>query len=310
MNDHFESIKIDFALDADPRMPLGCIIIHQEYIVAGADHNSGLIFVWSFNSNMRFKQIKILQGHQSNIIALLDLISSFASCSKDGTLRIWKDFDCVVVIPKCHGIEKYPTSLACYYPPDQRLPYLFSGGTDGLIVSYDVKNGRASNVAGGHSGWILCLTCKNDGPFLFSGSTDCTVRLWDAVTLQFLYAFSGHSDSIHAISTFETYLVSGDRAGEIRVFDMFTSECLNIFNDHCLINSLQIYRRDRRIRVLSMGHGNYLCEWDTLSNGYNCVNKFHFGTIRSSIFFKNWIFTAARDGAVGVWSLKRGILKD
>jgi WD40 repeat protein len=303
-------IKLETALDADPRMPLGCIILHQKNIVAGSDHISGLIFVWSFDTSnkIKFKLIKTLQGHRSNVIALQDLSTCFASCSKDGTLRLWKDFECIYIIPKCHGLDKYPTSLACYHVPGQKTPNLYSGGTDGLIISYDITKGRASNVAAGHSGWILCLACKADTPFLFSGSSDFTVRLWDAVTLQFLYSFEGHSESVYSIGLFENYLVSGDRCGEIRLYDIFTSECLGIFRDYYMINSLQIYKRDGRMRLLSMGQGNFLCEWDTATQEYNCINKYHFGTIRSSMIYENWLFTAARDGAVGVWQLEKGIL--
>lgn len=299
---------LEAALDADPRIPLGSIIVHQQHIVAGADHSSGLLFVWSFDTIKCTKLIKTLKGHQAHIVALQDLNTCFASCSKDGNLRIWKDFECILIIQKCHGIDKYPTSLACYHPSGQNVPYLYSGGTDGLIISYDITMGRASNVVGGHSGWIMCLECKKDAPFLFSGSTDFTVRLWDAVNLQFLYSFEGHSESIYSIRIFENYLVSGDRAGEIRLYDIFTSECINVFRDYYMINSLQVFKRDGRIQLLSMGHSNYICEWDTFSQEYNCINKFHFGTIRSSMIYKNWIFTAARDGAIGIWRLEKGIL--
>ena len=56
-----------------------------------------------------------------------------------------------------------------------------------------------------------------------------------------------------------------------------------------------------------MGQGNFLNEWDICSLELNRVNKYHFGTIRSSLIFQGWLITAARDGAVGIWKLTKGI---
>jgi len=49
----------------------------------------------------------------------------------------------------------------------------------GMIRIYDAATGKPIRTIKGHAGQVLCLAYSPDGKTLASGSTDCTVLLWD-----------------------------------------------------------------------------------------------------------------------------------
>ena len=63
---------------------------------------------------------------------------------------------------------------------------MFTGCGDGVARAYDAKSATLKRVFQGHEGAINCLVCVDDK--LFSGSSDGTMRVWDAKDI---------SDDIH-----------------------------------------------------------------------------------------------------------------
>jgi len=53
----------------------------------------------------------------------------------------------------------------------------------------------------GHVGWILTLAYSPDGTFLATGSSDHTIRIWEAATgRQVRGALKGHTDIANSIT--------------------------------------------------------------------------------------------------------------
>lgn len=59
---------------------------------------------------------------------------------------------------------------------------VISGGTDGILTSYNPKTGKKIHDFTGHTGDVWAVAVSPDGRYLVSGSHDQTVRLWEVKT--------------------------------------------------------------------------------------------------------------------------------
>lgn len=51
----------------------------------------------------------------------------------------------------------------------------------------------------GHSKEILALAISDDGKFLASGGEDKSIKIWNPETLDFIYSFEGHRDTVSVV---------------------------------------------------------------------------------------------------------------
>ena len=55
---------------------------------------------------------------------------------------------------------------------------VFTGCGDGIVRAYEAKSAVLKRTYTGHEGAVNCLMIVRDK--IFSGSSDCTMRVWDA----------------------------------------------------------------------------------------------------------------------------------
>lgn len=119
-----------------------------------------------------------------------------ASCSADGTLRIWdaatgRHLD--TLVGHMAGVS------AVAWSPDSQT--LASGSDDKAIRLWDRVTGRPARVKPllGHHSYVYCLAFSPKGNILASGSYDEAVFLWDVRAGRQMRSLPAHSDPVSGI---------------------------------------------------------------------------------------------------------------
>ncbi|DBB02245.1 TPA: hypothetical protein ACH3X3_011267 [Trebouxia sp. C0006] len=97
-----------------------------------------------------------------------------------------------------------------------------SGGDEGGVG----KGVCEEHLLTGHMGAVVCLAMYEDR-LLFSGSTDCTIKVWDTAQCKCLHTLKGHQQPVQRIAICGSRMYS--TAGRnIRVWDVATFKCLQV----------------------------------------------------------------------------------
>uniref|UniRef100_A0AAU6MX40 Tumor necrosis factor receptor-related factor 7 n=1 Tax=Argopecten irradians TaxID=31199 RepID=A0AAU6MX40_ARGIR len=84
----------------------------------------------------------------------------------------------------------------------------------------------------GHQGPVWCLCVNND--FLFSGSSDKTIKVWDTGNnYKCLKTLEGHTGIVLAICTYGNKLYSGSQDSNIIVWNIDNFEQVTVIDAHC-----------------------------------------------------------------------------
>ncbi|KIZ07216.1 NB-ARC domain-containing protein [Monoraphidium neglectum] len=132
------------------------------------------------------------------------------------------------------------TSADCGMPVDTLLVeagFLFvavSQKHDSAIKVWNLGAGGAMHVLTGHTGQVLALAVSPQSGLLFSGGLDASIRVWELNAAS--GAFSqraaltadsggGHRAAVHALLVAGQFMFSGDRAGEVKVWNLGDGTC-------------------------------------------------------------------------------------
>lgn len=133
-----------------------------------------------------------LKGHEQDVKSVVAINDSqVASCSRDGTVRVWSNNDGVWNGVIAHNSEKFINSL-CY---DKSTQLLFYGGQDTLVGGISplaTTDEDPVYMLIGHKGNVCSLSSKNN--FVISSSWDKTAKVWHNGSA--IYDLVGHSASV------------------------------------------------------------------------------------------------------------------
>ncbi len=140
--------------------------------------------------------------------------------------------------------------------------YLFSGGNDGVIRAWNMRNGALAFELRGHTSCVNQLALSPDGQSLASASCDKTVRIWNLASRKPGRVFSEHATEVRclAFAPHAPLLAAG----------MLDSQ-LNVWNteDASLATSLVLAARNEPVDTVAFSpDGRYLA---AASGAANCV---------------------------------------
>ncbi|MEQ2173906.1 hypothetical protein GOODEAATRI_002382 [Goodea atripinnis] len=94
---------------------------------------------------------------------------------------------------------------------------------------------------------------------IISGSTDRTLKVWNAETGECIHTLYGHTSTVRCMHLHEKRVVSGSRDATLRVWDIETGQCLHVLMGH--VAAVRCVQYDGR-RVVSGAYDFMVKVWD------------------------------------------------
>jgi WD40 repeat protein len=209
----------------------------QRLASGGADRT---IRIWEVSTG---RCLTTLSGHTSWIwsVAFSPDGQRLASGGEDNTVKLWS-----LTQGKClKTLSGYCLSVwSVAFAPQRDLQQvddhfmdyrLASASNDGMVRLWNFSSGEYLNLAG-HTDIVSAIAYSPEGRFLASsgGTTDRTVRIWDASNGQCLNILQGHTSEVWSVaySPDGQTLVSSSADQTVKLWDVPTGRCLNTLTGH------------------------------------------------------------------------------
>ncbi len=137
----------------------------------------------------------------------------------------------------------------------------------GKKQGYMISNWEAIRTLQGHTSPVLSVVYSPSGTQLASGSSDKTVRLWEAASGAHVHTLRGHTSDVYSVvySPSGTQLASGSYDHTVRLWEVASGTLVRTLKGHTdLVNSV-VYSpsgtqlasggRDKEVRLWDMGSG-------------------------------------------------------
>lgn len=230
--------------------------------------------------------------------------NSIASASDDGTVKIWnaKTGKCERTLRGTHD----GAVQSCTFLRDGSL---VTSGSNNAIAVWD-PSFRSHDLMLGHTNTVRCVASSEDGKYIASAGWDCSVRIWDARTLQPV-GQQEHSDWVDtcAFSPNGKLVVSGGRDNKVMVHDVTFNSLDNKFTltGHTNWVSCVAVSHDNKYAV-SGSYDNTLRVWDLTKGTTVQVLTGHKAAVTGVAFTPNGgrILSVSLDGILHLWDAKSG----
>lgn len=204
--------------------PVNCIACLKNGNIIGGTDNRNLI-IWDQKSD----KSQLLEIHKGRIYCvIISKDENYAiSGGNDKLLCVWKLNDdpslitCVQTIASGH---EEPIRGLAWSPQGNGL---YSGSNDKLLSYRDFcpETGRLeenfSFIPREHTDFIYSVTLSGNGKYIVTGSTDTTLRFWDANKKKYLACGPDHSNFVWNVSASpKNYIASSSSDGTIKIWDV------------------------------------------------------------------------------------------
>jgi WD40 repeat protein len=153
----------------------------QTFATASADFNIGICSTSGTYG--------LLQGHTDHVNAIAYNKSGavLASASADGTLRLWRNDESIVL----RGHESGVSAVEWIPGSDTTL---VSGSVDGAMRIWDAVQCECLRLIQHHEKDIFAISMSPNGEFVASGSRDSTIVISNVANGDLIVTFTGNSD--------------------------------------------------------------------------------------------------------------------
>jgi WD40 repeat protein len=190
-------------------------------------HPTGTFFVTADD-----QEIRVWDYETGAVDDKIDSPGSLVVCNKEMIVFCHQKRVQMYTIEVCEKISEFEVEeeiTALALTKDSKK--LICGFKNGKIRLHDLQDPSSYKNFGKHGDCVNCVLASNDGNFVFSGSSDSTIKIWgiDGTDLQTL---KGHHDSVTCLTATKNCktLISGSVDRGIRVWSIETLKCIKVMN--------------------------------------------------------------------------------
>ena len=225
-------------------------------IIAGTD--KGLIYT---ASTADLKTRLQCENHTESVGFLAypyKVSDKFASCSDDGTIRLW-DVSEYTVDSKCVS-SGAGIPLSLIYSDE----VVIGGWSDGRIRMYKVENGNQLwQIDNAHKGGVTTMCLANNLKFIASGGTEGEVRIWELRSREMISHLKEHTHRVSKVQLLQDdlHLLSASRDKALLCWDLKSEKRVSAHVQRMGgINNFDVVPNSRV--VLTTGQDRKITYWD------------------------------------------------
>ncbi|KAJ7112463.1 WD40-repeat-containing domain protein, partial [Mycena epipterygia] len=214
------------------------------------------------------------------------------------------------VLSTC-ALHVYHSALA-FSPEATILRTLYSREMDLLKLSHVAGNtwNPCMRIMDGHANSVTSVAFSPDGTHVASGSSDHTVRLWDAISGVHLRTLKGHSSSVESVvfSPDGTHVASGSSDHTVQLWDAASGVHLQTLKGHSSSVESVVFSPDGT-HVASGSGDCTVWLWDVASGVHLQTLKGHSGGVWSVTFSPDGTHVASGsvDHTVRLWDVASSV---
>lgn len=207
------------------------------------------------------RYVLVSENHSAPVTFLAfppDSSDRFASCSLDGTIRMW-DLSDYKVLCKGHCRDGgIPHCLAF------ALECLLTGWSDGFVRCFDAETGEMLwKMHDVHRGGVTALAVSHNHRFMVTGGEEGDVRVWDIKQRDMVAHLKEHDAAVTSINIFDddAHCVTGSRDRNILSWDLRREKRIASLRQRMGgVNSVALYLD--QAQLVSVGQERRVTFWD------------------------------------------------
>ena len=272
-------------------------------VYAIALSSNGNYIAWAgLGNDISLKGKPKLKGHIGSVNSLefIDVGSLLLSGSNDHNIKIW-DVESGSLIRTFS--EHITVTRDAKFTPDGKS--VISAEDDYLIYWRNAVSGQIGRLPMyGHSGSVLTVDMSTDMQIIVSGSSDKTVKIWDAQTGEMLNSIAAHNKSVYQVefNPVINQFASCSSDSTIKIWDSESAELIKMLDDNdCKVNAISYHPSGNYLA--SCGSNSLIYIWDLSTSKKIRTLEGHNGTINIVKFSKdgNSIISGGADDKVFIW---------
>lgn len=249
-------------------------------------------------------------GHNSyiNALAIFKGDSRIASCSADGTVKIW-DADTFAMLTEF----KHPgTFIIRNLAVNEQSGKIYAAGSLPNVIEWDMQHPEDPQKYGIHNGWIYAIDFNPSNGMLAVGSTDGVVALWNTLSGKCKREVNVPADTILSIAQ-----LSGERVafsgndGEIQLLDFTHEKIIKNLGAHDDA-VLDMHYISKNNTLISSAKDGRIIKWNLTDDTHTEIMHCEEWITRVRATEANgglYIASARRDGVAHIHDQENGTLK-
>ncbi|KAL4071775.1 WD40-repeat-containing domain protein, partial [Scleroderma citrinum] len=192
---------------------------------------------------------------------------------------------------------------------------IITGSRDRTIKVWCIKTGACIATFEGHTGSVLCLKFERDWDidsdgvargFMVSGSSDCTVCVWDLISTPVATVLRGHSAGVLDLKMDDRWIVTCSKDALMNVYDRKTLTLHTILSGHeGPVNAVGLENG----RVVSASGDGKMMLWDVETG--SCIRVFEghekgLACIEFKVMQNDLILSGSNDCTIKLWRASTG----